>query len=264
MTTQRKKKDLRKKILKKELDSFRDLNFQKQKTVLNKIQSKLTNNDYAIFDNLMSLLENEYFLLNCYENLCRNKGALTRGTDKRTADEMSTQRIHELKEKRKNNTFHFSPARKVMIPKPGKTVLRPLTIPNFDDRIIQEGIRVILNSIYEPQFNKIKWSFGFREGIGTSQTIENILNTGRNMKYAIEGDIQKAYDTVEANKFIEILNRKIKDKKFLKFIKQAFYAGILFKDIYDNTSLGIPQGGIASPILFNIYMHKFDIYILEK
>jgi retron-type reverse transcriptase len=96
--------------------------------------------------------------------------------------------------------------------------MRPLTIPNFDDRIVQEGIRLILNSIYEPTFEKNSCNFGFREHLGTHDAVDFILNNGRGMTYAIEGDIEKPYDTINFNKLLQILNRKIKDKKFLNFI----------------------------------------------
>jgi retron-type reverse transcriptase len=211
----------------------------------------------------MKILYNEDFLINCYENISKNEGVLTKGTDQTTADKIHLNRIKKLSESLKNDTFKFKPSRRILIPKPGRSVMRPLTIPNFDDRIIQEGIRVILNTIYEPDFERINCNFGFRPRKGTSDAIDFIMTNGKTMNWAIEGDIEKAYDTVNIKKLMSILEKKIKDKKFLKLIEQGLRNGIIFEKIYENTTLGISQGGIARPILFNIYMHEFDKFILQ-
>jgi len=132
------------------------------------------------------------------------------------------------------------------------------------DRVVQEGIRVILNSIYEPLFEEQGSNFGFRPGKSCQEAIEKIKKNGRGSTYAIEGDIDGAYDSVVHDKIIKILEEKIGDKKFLTMIKQLHKSGIMEGNITKETTLGIPQGGIASPILFNIYMHKFDQFITNK
>lgn len=216
------------------------------------------------FSNLYNILKDKQFLFNCYQKLQKNTGALTKGTDQTTVEGMSNQKMENILTKIKDNTYKFSPARRILIPKPGKNTMRPLTIPNFDDRIIQEGIRIILNAIYEPEFSKLNSNYGFRENTGTKQAIDSIIENGRNKFFAIEGDIEKAYDTVDFKIMIEIIKKKICDNKFLKLIEQSFKAGYTLNDIEYNTTLGIPQGGIASPILFNIYMHEFDKYIENR
>jgi retron-type reverse transcriptase len=94
--------------------------------------------------------------------------------------------------------------------------------------------------------------------------MEHLKKGTSNATTAIEGDVKGAYDNVVPSIMMKILSNKIKDKQFLKLIQQGFEAGIFYNDIYENTSLGIPQGGIASPILFNIYMHEFDTYVLDE
>lgn len=255
----------KRKALRKEKQEFQIQGASKYTTVLEALKKKFKKNPNAMADNLMSLLEDKNFLLNCYETLKANKGALTQGTEKDTADSMADKRIEEIVLKLINKTFKFRPSRRIEVPKPGKTTMRPLTIPNFDDRIIQEGIRVILNAIYEPIFQELQVNFGFRPKLGTDNAMQHI-QTNQNAKAttAIEGDIKGAYDNVQIKKMMEILAKRIKDKFFLKLIKQGFESGIFCKDIFENTTLGIPQGGIASPILFNIYMHEFDIYVLTE
>ncbi len=132
------------------------------------------------------------------------------------------------------------------------------------DKVVQEGIRVILESIYEPYFEKMNRSFGFRPNKGTHDAIyglTRINNTG--MRIAIEGDIKAAYDKVNRKKLLEILKQEIEDQNFLKLIKKRL------KYTYFNSSTrkfitekeGIPQGGIDSPYLWNIYMLEFDKWI---
>lgn len=256
-------KEKRKK-LRIEKQTFQILASEKYTTILQTLKRKFTNNPNTSADNLMSLLENKYFLINCYETLKSNRGALTKGTDTDTADAMAEDRIEKLVKKIKDRTFKFRPSRRIQVPKPDKTTTRPLTIPNFDDRIIQEATRVILNAIYEPIFQKIQVNFGFRPNLSTTDAMEHLTKNTSNATTAIEGYIKGAYDNVEKNTMINILSMRIKDKNFLKLIKQGFESGIYIKGIYENTTLGIPQGGIASPILFNIYMHKFDLYILTE
>lgn len=228
-----------------------------------KLNKKFQNNQNNIADNFISILGNKYFLFNCYESIKSNKGSLTQGTDNTTAESMSMKRIEKLSNTIKSKQFQFKPARRIEVPKPGKTTFRPLTIPNFDDRIVQEGIRIILNQIYEPIFSKIQANYGFRPKLGTVEAMDHIIKTTINYTTAIEGDIKGAFDNIDPTIMINILSKRIKDKHFLKIIKQGFHAGIFFKDIYYNSTLGIPQGGLASPILFNIYMHEFDIFVKE-
>jgi retron-type reverse transcriptase len=129
---------------------------------------------------------------------------------------MAEERIDKLVENIKNKTFKFRPSRRIEIPKPGKTTKRPLTIPNFDDRIIQEATRVILNAIYEPIFKKVQVNFGFRPQLSTSDAIEHTQVGTSNATTAIEGDVKGAYDNVVPSIMIKILSKKIKDKYFFK------------------------------------------------
>jgi retron-type reverse transcriptase len=217
-----KKRDNKKQEIRKnymlEKQEFQEDKSKDYVRILDGIYSKLDKNPDYYISNLMKLLYNENFLINCYENISRNQGSLTKGTDQTTADKINLNRITKLAETLKDGTFKFQPSRRILIPKPGKSAMRPLTTPNFDDRIVQEGIRVILNTIYEPEFEQINCNFGFRPNKSTSDSIEFIMTNGKNMNWAIEGDIEKAYDTVNIKKLITILEKKIKDKKFLKLI----------------------------------------------
>lgn len=132
------------------------------------------------------------------------------------------------------------------------------------DRIVQKCISLILVAIYEPQFELRNRSFGFRPKKSTKDAITALTTKLTNgMKSAIEGDVEAAYDTVVRKRLIEILSKKIQDKQFLKLIEERLnydYVEKGTKNIF-RPNLGIPQGGIDSPYLFNIYMSELDEYI---
>lgn len=194
---------------------------------------------------------------------CANKGALTPGTEKFTIDDVDLDAILEISENLKKQNYKFNPVRRIYIPKPGKKKKRPLGIPDFKDRLVQESIRIILSILYEPEFQRIERNFGFRPNRSVADAIEYIKHNSRGMFYAIEGDIEGAYDNVDQKVFIEILKKKIKDKKLTRLIESNFRAGLVDKGKFQHTLLGVPQGGISSPIFFNIYMHEFDKYVIQ-
>jgi retron-type reverse transcriptase len=180
--------------------------------------------------------------------------------------------LSELKsQKLKDGTFQWTPFRRVWIDKPGKppdpvtgkVLQRPLGIPDFDDRLVQEAIRMVLEAIYDPWFEKLNVSFGFRSYKSAQDPLQKLYRYGQYTDYAIEGDIQGAFNNVIPDKLISIMEERITDKKFLKLLRSGFSCGLLDQGVYEDTLLGTPQGGIASPILFNIYMHQFDLFITD-
>nr|ALO20849.1 HNH endonuclease [Chlamydomonas nivalis] len=219
------------------------------------------------FDNLYDLLSKQSLLVQAYGNIQRNKGSLTSGTDKTTIDGVSLKKLQELALEIKNKTFKFSLLRRIYVPKPKrykpgeKKKLRPIGIPNFKDRIIQEAIRIILETIYEPVFEKRNDNYGFRPNKSCHQAIIKIRRQGTGLTSALEGDIEGAYDNVDHDILINILKKRIQDEKFLKLLNQGFKSGLLDQGKRQDTLLGVPQGGLASPILFNIYMQEFDNFI---
>lgn len=130
-------------------------------------------------DNLMKLLKDPYFLSNCYEKIKSNKGALTPGTDSLTVDEMTWDRFTRVAEEIRSGTFKFGRSRRIYVEKPGKPKPRPITIPNAMDKIVQEGVRVILNAIYEPTFRAKSLNFGFRPGVSCNDAIQKIKDSGK-------------------------------------------------------------------------------------
>jgi retron-type reverse transcriptase len=168
----------------------------------------------------------------------------------------------------KKGLFPWGSSNRVYVPKPGvKDKMRPITIPPFLDRVVQKSICMILESINEPYFEKLNRFFGFRPNKGTHDAIVAFKTYyTQGMKNAIEGDVEAAYDTVNREKLLKILSKKVHDKKLLDLIQERLcyeYVEITpeGKSKRVRPTVGIPQGGIDSPYLFNIYMNELDEYI---
>lgn len=249
----------------------------KKLKVLENIKNKVCaclrdNKPIPIYDNLFSILTSPDILILAYQKLSKNKGAMTPGTEKQsndgvaTADGTSLKTILKLSDSLKNNEFKITPIRRILIPKPGKKEKRPLGLPDFNQKLVQEGIRIILDSIYDPIMEHQGVNFGFRSNKSTHDALDMIAVKGKGSFFAIEGDIQGAYDNVNHDLLIDILSKRIRDKKFLNLIHKFCKAGIFYsisKNV-TNSIIGVPQGGIASPILFNVYMMEFDRFVEEE
>ena len=188
----------------------------------------------------------------------KNKGSNTKGINNNTIDGMSEKRIEKLIEKLKNQTYQPNPVRRTYIPKKnGKT--RPLGIPIFEDKLVQEVARRLLESIYEPQFSV--HSHGFRPNLSCHTALKEIRNTFTGTRWFIEGDIKGFFDNIDHHVLIGILRRKIHDEKFINLIWKFLRAGYVEDWVFHKTYSGAPQGGIISPLLSNIYLNELDQYV---
>lgn len=231
---------------------------------LKKLYILNTANNYKVNDNLMKILCNRELLFTAFEKLKSNRGSMTPGTLKEIADALDVKRIETISKQLKEGTFKWTDIRRKMISKPGKKKERPLGIPNFDDRIVQEAIRIVLNILYEPIFQKKEMNHGFRPKRSTLTALLKLQRESKEMTSALEGDIKGAYDHVNHQKLIKILEKKISDKKFLKLIDKGLKQNIIFNEKRQANLLETLQDGIVSPLLFNIYMHEFDDHITDK
>jgi retron-type reverse transcriptase len=261
----------RKRGIKESITSTMERSLKVLRIINNKsIEIKKGLTPHTKFFDLYSLLCQKNILIQAYGNIERNKGRLTAGVDQITSDGMKMNLIDTISQELKENTFMWKPVKRVWVEKhkllkAGETKkMRPIGIPTLKDKIVQEGIRLILEAIYEPIFETHNFNFGFRPKKSSHQAIEYIKYNIPGCLIAIEGDIEGAYDNVQHYILIDILSRTISDHKFRHFLKKAFEAGILENNYYEHSLLGVPQGGIASPILFHIYMHEFDMFIKNE
>jgi group II intron reverse transcriptase/maturase len=205
-----------------------------------------------------SLFSEELFLA-AYAKIARNKGALTAGSDERdTVDGMSLERIRKVIEELRNERFRFHPARRIRVPKKSGGQ-RPLGIPNFTDKLVQEALRQILEAYYEPRFRNS--SHGFRARRGCHTALAAMKYKFKGATWFIEGDIRGCFDNIDHQVLMDILVRDIKDGRLLNLIRMGLEAGYMEEWNYNRTYSGTPQGGILSPLLANIYMNELDAYI---
>jgi retron-type reverse transcriptase len=184
-------------------------------------------------ERVQSLLYNPDLYLQAYARIYPNKGAMTKGTTEETADGMSLAKIEHLITAIRERTFRWKPVRRVYIPKAnGKQ--RPLGIPDWSSKLVQEVIRSILEAYYEPQFNE--QSHGFRPGRGCHTALQAIQQHWTGTRWFIEGDIAQYFDTINHDWLMEILGERIHDKRFLRLIRELLRAGI--SRIRDRESAG--------------------------
>ena len=199
--------------------------------------------------------------LTAYDKIGRNKGALTPGTMEDTADGMNMERIRTLIEQLRYERFHFRPVRRTQIPKKSGGS-RPLGIPNFSEKLVQEALRLLLEAYYEPRFSDN--SHGFRPGRGCHTALTHIQGKFRGAAWLIEGDIRGCFDNVDHQVLMAILARDIHDGRLLNLIRMGLEAGYMEDWQYHRTYSGTPQGGILSPLLANIYLHELDRFIEQE
>jgi group II intron reverse transcriptase/maturase len=225
--------------------------------VLNSLQFKTTIGKYQ-FERLYRNLYNPNFYLIAYQNIYCNSGSMTKGIDGETLDGMGMERINRIIEKLRNCSYQSNPVRRRYIEKAnGK--LRPLGIPSADDKLVQEVVRMILESIYEPTFSK--YSHGFRPDKSCHTALDQIKRTYTGIKWFVEGDITGCFDHIDQHVLMNILRRKIRDEHFIGLIWKFLRAGYIENWQYNETYSGAAQGSIISPILANIYMNELDMYM---
>ena len=227
--------------------------------VLNSLNEHSKDSSYK-FERLYRLLFNEELFYVAYQKIASNGGSTTKGSDGRSIDGMSLARIETLIASLKDESYQPHPSRRVHIPKKnGKT--RPLGIPAFEDKLVQEVVRMILEAIYEGHFETT--SHGFRPKRSCHTALLHIQKTFNGAKWFIEGDIKGFFDNIDHDVLVGILRERISDDRFIRLIRKFLKAGYVEDWTFHNTYSGTPQGGIVSPILANIYLDKLDKYVKE-
>ena len=228
-------------------------------TILNNLVKHSSVSSYK-YERLYRILFNEDMFSVAYQRIYAKQGNMTPGTDGKTIDQMSVQRIEKLIESLKTEAYQPKPARRVYIPKKnGKE--RPLGIPSFEDKLVQEVIRMILEAIYEEHFEYT--SHGFRPHRSCHTALTQVQEKFTGVKWFIEGDIKGFFDNINHDILVDTLKERISDERFLRLIRKFLKAGYIERWRFQNTYSGTPQGGIISPILANIYLDRFDKYIKE-
>ena len=209
-------------------------------------------------ENIYRLLYNRNLYLRAYGRIYSNQGAMTKGITAETVDGMSLAKIDRIIDELRYERFRWTPVRRVNIPKPnGKT--RPLGIPTWTDKLLQEVIRMILEAYYEPQFSDR--SHGFRPDRGCHTALSEVANSWDGVRWFVEGDIKGCFDNIDHEVMLSVLGEKLHDNRFLRLLKYLLKAGYMEDWKYGRTLSGTPQGGVVSPILANIYLDRLDKFV---
>lgn len=227
------------------------------KIILENLQKHSKEENYK-YERLYRNLYNEDFYLQALQNIYSNKGAMTPGIDGLTLDGYGKERIDKIIESIKNHSYQPKPVCRQYIKKRnGK--MRPLGISSSDDKLVEEILKMILESIYDPTFSN--YSHGFRPNKSCHSALLQVQHNFTGVKWFVEGDIKSYFDTIDHHNLITILRKRIKDEAFIELLWKFLHAGYLENWTYNATYSGIAQGSGISPILANIYLNEFDMFM---
>ena len=226
--------------------------------VLNSLSDKSKDRSYQ-FERLYRNLYNPEFYLLAYKNVYANDGSMTPGVDGNSLDGMSSARIQRIIKALKDRSYQPKPARRTYIDKKNSTKKRPLGIPSADDKLVQEVIKLLLESIYEPTFSAN--SHGFRPKRSCHTALMQIQRTFKGVRWFVEGDIKACFDSFDHQVLIDLLRRRIKDEAFIGLIWKFLKAGYMEQWTFHTTYSGTPQGSGMSPVLANIYLSELDDFV---
>ena len=218
-------------------------------------ENNLTNTDkpeYGLLEQILSPTN----LTQAFKRVRSNKGS--GGIDKMEVESLRDYLVNnkeKLIESILDGSYHPNPVRRVEIPKEKGT--RNLGIPTVVDRVVQQAIAQVLTPVYEKQF--LSNSYGFRPKRNAHQALnqcKSYITDG--YKYAVDMDLEKFFDTVNQSKLIEVLSRTVKDGRVISLIHKYLNAGVVIRNKFEETSMGVPQGGPLSPMLSNVMLNELD------
>ena len=225
--------------------------------ILDRIMGNSKNDNEEIFTRLYRYMLRPDLYYLAYNKLYRNKGASTKGVDNDTADGFSDEKINKIIQSLTDETYAPKPVRReYILKKRNSNKKRPLGLPTFTDKLVQEVLRMILEAVYEPTFSQ--FSHGFRPNRDCHTALNSLKKEFTGVSWFIEGDIKACFDSIDHHVLVGIINSKIKDARLIKLIWKFLKAGYMEDWKYNSTHSGCPQGGVISPLLSNIYLNELD------
>lgn len=229
--------------------------------ILLKLSKNSLNNKDEIFTRLYRYLLRPDIYFAAYKKLYANSGSGTKGVTEDTADGFGEEKIRKIINSLADESYQPMPVRRTYIQKKNSNKQRPLGIPTFSDKLVQEALRMILEAVYEPIFLNV--SHGFRPKCSCHTALEYIKMEFNGARWFVEGDIKGCFDNIDHQLLIELIRKKIRDARIIKLIYKFLKAGYMENWKYHKTYSGTPQGGIISPLLANIYLHELDKFVMK-
>jgi RNA-directed DNA polymerase len=229
-------------------------------TALTEISYLSARDPNQVFHSLMHHF-NVKSLRRCFDKLDGKKAVGVDGISKTEYEENLQSNLKDLVERMKRMSYRPQAVRQVLIPKEGKPgATRPLGIGCFEDKIVQGRVRELLESIYEPLFQE--WSYGFRPKRGCHDAVKDLSKHlyDEEVEVVIDVDLANFFGTIDHGLLKELLGKKIKDTKFMRYISRMLKAGILADGELTMSDEGVPQGSLCSPICSNIVAH----YVIDE
>jgi len=192
-------------------------------------------------------------------NVRRNGGAA--GIDRKTIADVQeygvSRLLDELAADLKIGRWRPQPARRVFIPKPGSGELRPLSIPTVRDRIVQAAVKIVLEPIFEADM--LPCSFGFRPKRSTHDALQVLIDESwRGRRWVVETDIANCFEAIPHDKLIQAVQERVCDRSVVQLLRGMLRTGVMHDGQVRRSVTGTPQGGVVSPLLANIYLHRID------
>ena len=204
------------------------------------------------FDNLLSALKVP-LLTEVYQRLRRSAAPGVDGVTWAEYGEHLDARLLDLQDRLHRGSYHPQPVRRVHIPK-GDGSTRPLGIPALEDKIVQQAVRRVLEPIYERTF--LGFSYGFRPGRSPHDALNALAEAiSRKVNWVLDADIRSFFDTIDHGWMQKFIEHRIADRRMVRLLMKLLHAGVMEDGELREVEEGTPQGGSASPLLANIYLH---------
>jgi group II intron reverse transcriptase/maturase len=189
----------------------------------------------------------------------RNRGAA--GIDRQTIEQVErygvSRLLDELEADLRRGSYRTLPARRVLIPKPGTEERRPLSIPAVRDRIVQAATKIVIEPIFEAAF--LPCSFGFRPRRAAHDALQVLIDESwRGRRWVVETDIASCFEEIPHDRLVAAIEERITDRKLLRILRAMLGAGVMQEGAVRRSDTGTPQGGVVSPLLANVYLHRLD------
>lgn len=225
---------------------------------LQRIQQRAQEHPEEKFTSLMKQIFDVEVLKASFRGLSGKKAPGVDGVRKDDYAKGVEEKIQDLSGRIRSMAYKPKPVRRVYIPKAnGKT--RPLGIPSFEDRIVQDRVAQVLSAIWEPEFRKCSHGFRPKRSAHTALRALHQVIMNEHTQYVVEADIKGFFDAVSHEHLMKFVNHRIADPKLLRLIRRFLIGGVMEDGAFKATEEGTPQGGLVSPVLSNIYLH----YVLD-